>query len=508
MFEKGIVDAAKVTRSALQNAASIAAMVLTTETADHRPARAEAGRARRRRRLWRRGHGLLAQGPRTATSSRTVLALIRARAVLGVGATNFEQFQSERLDPGQDAMERPERPRHAASSPLLAASRACNHRAMGGPGEIDETPTLVIPIVPDRSPAQTTPSRSAIIKRALVVLAVVVVVFGIVLPRLIDFGAVRDALAALTAGQLALLAAASAVAYVVNAGPYRVLVHGLTWPRAVGSDMAARAVVSTVPGPTDVATRFVLYRQWEIPTDVATAGIVFAALFETFSILALPPIATVGVLLSGGPTSERALPFALLSLLVLIAGALLLLTIVRSYRLARTIGEWLDRVARRLWTLFRRTPPEQIVERVLDLRVRAKAMLSRHGLLGFAAAVGAKLAWFLVLEVALWCVGIGPDVLPPSAVLASMAVVGIVALIPITPGAVGITEVAYIGVLSSVAPGLTEELTAAILLYRIAQWLVPIPIGWVLLIVMRRGHWGEVFEAPDVAPGATALVEP
>jgi chaperonin GroEL len=32
MFKKGIVDARKVTRSALQNAASIAAMVLTTET--------------------------------------------------------------------------------------------------------------------------------------------------------------------------------------------------------------------------------------------------------------------------------------------------------------------------------------------------------------------------------------------------------------------------------------------------------------------------------------------
>jgi chaperonin GroEL len=32
MFKSGIVDAAKVTRSALQNAASIAAMVLTTET--------------------------------------------------------------------------------------------------------------------------------------------------------------------------------------------------------------------------------------------------------------------------------------------------------------------------------------------------------------------------------------------------------------------------------------------------------------------------------------------
>ncbi len=32
MIDAGIVDPAKVTRSALQNAASIAAMVLTTET--------------------------------------------------------------------------------------------------------------------------------------------------------------------------------------------------------------------------------------------------------------------------------------------------------------------------------------------------------------------------------------------------------------------------------------------------------------------------------------------
>ena len=32
MLERGIVDPAKVTRSALQNAASVAAMVLTTES--------------------------------------------------------------------------------------------------------------------------------------------------------------------------------------------------------------------------------------------------------------------------------------------------------------------------------------------------------------------------------------------------------------------------------------------------------------------------------------------
>ncbi len=55
MFKKGIVDAAKVTRSALQNAASIAAMVLTTETLDDRHPGEGEGRRRRRPRPRRRG---------------------------------------------------------------------------------------------------------------------------------------------------------------------------------------------------------------------------------------------------------------------------------------------------------------------------------------------------------------------------------------------------------------------------------------------------------------------
>ncbi len=326
-------------------------------------------------------------------------------------------------------------------------------------------------------------------------------VFGIVLPRVVDYGAVRAALAALTPGQLALLGATSAVAYVANAGPARILVPGLSWPRAVGSDLAARAVVSTVPGPTDFATRFVLYRQWSIPTDVASAGIVLAALFETFSCLVLPVIAIVGVLVTGHPTQSRALLLALIGLVVLVAAAVLLVSVVRSESLARRLGGWLDRMAQRTWKLLRKTPPTGIVEGMLDLRERSKAMLTQHGWPGFAAAVVARLAWFVVLEVALWCVGVGPDVLPPSAVLAAMAVVGIVSLVPITPGAVGVTEVAYIGILSSVAgSGMTEQLTAAVMLFRIAQWFMPIPIGWVLLLAMRRGHWGELLSGPGVAP--------
>ena len=354
---------------------------------------------------------------------------------------------------------------------------------------------------PGGAATQPTPSRRAIAGRALVLVGALVFVFGVVLPGLIDYDAVRAALAALTPGQLALLGATSAVAYVVNAGPTRVLVPGLSWPHAVGSDLAARAVVSTVPGPTDIATRLLLYRQWSIPTPIASAGIVLAALFETFSYFALPLIATAGLLVTGHPAETRAFLLALIGLIVLVAAAVLLSSIVRSESLARKLGGWLDRMAQRIWKLFRKTPPTGIVEGILDLRERSKAILTQHGLRGFAAAVVAKLAWFVVLEVALWCVGVGPDVLPPSAVLAAMAVVGMVSLVPITPGGVGVTEVAYIGIMSSVAgSGLTEQLTAAVMLFRIVQWFVPIPVGWVLLLVMRRGHWGELLGGLGTAP--------
>ena len=59
MFAKGIVDAAKVTRSALQNAASIAAMVLTTETLVTDVPEKQAASCRRWPWPRRRRHGLL-----------------------------------------------------------------------------------------------------------------------------------------------------------------------------------------------------------------------------------------------------------------------------------------------------------------------------------------------------------------------------------------------------------------------------------------------------------------
>ena len=157
-------------------------------------------------------------------------------------------------------------------------------------------------------------------------------------------------------------------------------------------------------------------------------------------------------------TRSKALVLALIGVAVLAVAVVVLVSVVRSDGLARRLGGWLDALATRIWTLFRKTPPSGIVEAMLELGESAKAMLTRRGVVAFAAAVVARLAWFVVLEVALWSVGVGPELLPPATVLAAMAVVGMVSLPPITPGAVGVAEVAYIGILSSVAgPGSADS---------------------------------------------------
>jgi uncharacterized membrane protein YbhN (UPF0104 family) len=348
--------------------------------------------------------------------------------------------------------------------------------------------------------AASRPSRRQVAARLMLLVAIVVLVFAVILPRVVDYDQVRAALASLSTTQLVALIVATVIAYVANAAPSWILIPALTWPRAVGADIASRAVVSTIPGPTDIATRFMLYRQWQIPAETATAGIVFSAFFETTSALVLPLIATLAVVVTGSTTEPAVIWLSMIGLLVLVVSVALLAGLVRSESLARRFGDWLERVATRLWKLFHRTPPAGIAKGVMDVRARSKDTLSAHGLEGFGAAVVAKLVWFVVLEVALWSVGITPAILPPPVVLAAMATVAVVALIPITPGAVGVTEVAYIGFLTAVGgAGLTEQITAAIVIYRAAQWLAPIPIGWILLVIMRGSHWREIEQAPDVA---------
>ena len=318
---------------------------------------------------------------------------------------------------------------------------------------------------------------------------ILAVVFVVALPRIVDYRAVALAIASLGPRDVLLLVVTTCIAYVANAAPYRILVREISWPHAVGADLAGRAVASTIPGPTDIATRLLLYAQWRVPLDRASAGLVIGGLLETVSALVLPLIAVVVIVVGGGAIEPAGAMLAAIGVLVLALGTALFSAIVRSERLARRIGDGMARAIAWVFARLRRRGPAGVSDAVMDLRVQFHDILNRDGLEAYGAAVLAKLAWFVVLMVSLRACGVGPEVIAPATVLATMAVVSIVALIPITPGALGVSEVAYIALLTaSIDPAHTAQVAAAVLLYRVAQWLIPIPLGWALFIVMRRGH--------------------
>jgi hypothetical protein len=349
-------------------------------------------------------------------------------------------------------------------------------------------------------------SRRAILTRVGLLVGIMAIVFVLILPRVVDYGAVAAALSGLTALQLAALAATTALAYVGNAAPSRVLVPGLSWPHAVGSDLAGRAVVSTIPGPTDIATRFLLYRQWSIPADVATAGIVFNAFFETLSDLVLPLIATLGVLLAGHAPRPTVAALSVIGVIILVFALLLLVAIVRSESLAGRLGRLLESLARRLWGLFRRPPPSGIAEGVCGPRAIAGHAV-RRGALG-TGRPSTHACWFLVLQVSLWSVGVSSDVLAPSAVLTAMAAVALPGADPDHPGRSASARSPMSGSLGRGGRCGDRADHRRDRDLPLCQWFVPIPLGWTLLVIMRGSHWRELEGGCRVPADAAAASEP
>ena len=168
----------------------------------------------------------------------------------------------------------------------------------------------------------------------------------------------------------------------------------------------ARAVVSTIPGPTDLATKFVLYRQWSKSTLSAvgrgscsrgsSSSSQRSSCHSSRRLRSSPRATPRDRWSSGSPRSgwRRHRRDAA----------------DRRHRpvgVARAEARGLARAARRP-PLGDRSPDAAERDRGQGdgcARMNEKETLSAHGVVGFGAAVLSKLAWFLVLEVSLWAVG-------------------------------------------------------------------------------------------------------
>lgn len=335
------------------------------------------------------------------------------------------------------------------------------------------------------------PSRRAAILRTALVLGVLILVFGIILPRFVDYAAVLDAFRSLTLVELVIMVIATLVAWTVSGLMFSVLIPTLRLGRATEGYVILSGIGASVPmGPWNMAVLWVVMRGWRVTNEQATSGIAAYGVINTLTRLAMPLVAIVALAISGtNPESGgAALVIAGIATAALVIVAGLIVAIVRSDRTAEAAANGIQRLVGALMGRLHRSIPD-VRTGVHAFRDEIGALVRRRGLAAMTVGTIGQVVWCIVLIIALRLVGISSTVLTPGDVLAVFALTSVITIIPIAPGGAGIPEILYIAGLTAIAGPTNEALvTAGVMLFRLFQWFLPIPVAWTLLKVVRRGR--------------------
>jgi uncharacterized membrane protein YbhN (UPF0104 family) len=381
----------------------------------------------------------------------------------------------------------------------------------------DDTPAEA-PIDPDATPDAVgsiadakPPSRRDAILRVGIVVGVLVVVFGVILPRFIDYQQVLAALQGLTFEDVLIVSVFGVIAWVLTGAIFTALIPGLGLIRGVQAYLILTGIGASIPlGPWNMAVLWVVIRGWGRPVATTTGGILLYGIFDQLSRFGLMFIAGIVLLLAEATNRGVSVESGLIVAYLVVGGALFvglglgLVLVVRSERLARKLGRMAERVIGAVLRRIGRPVPD-VEGALVRFRVTLGDTVRSRGLVAFIVAMASKFAWAVLMIVAMRVMGVSERELPSSIILAGVAGVFVITVLPISPGGAGVPELLYISFFTAYTGGAdSSAISAGVMLFRAFQWLLPIPLAWILLGVSRRGKpllpTKSEFQARDAPP--------
>lgn len=326
------------------------------------------------------------------------------------------------------------------------------------------------------------------IARAVVAIAVLVVVFGFAIPRIADYGEAWDAIVAMTAGELVVLAIAG-LWNLFTYWPVLVLAQpGLRLREAAVVNQASTAVANTVPAGAAVAVgvTFRILRDWGFTTESITNQTVLTGVWNQLVKFAMPVIAVL-IVATTGELEGRFVDLAFwgIGFLVVLIGVFFV--VLRIPRATERTGAALDRFVSWLLRVVRRPRPTAIQPWLVRLRRQMIELLRHRALALSAAVIVSHLSLYLMLLACIRVIGLSAAELSWSKVLVGFALVRLLSAIPVTPGGVGVVELGYVGFLATGhAEGLDSAITAAVLVFRAITYVLPVVIGALSWILYQR----------------------
>ena len=367
-----------------------------------------------------------------------------------------------------------------------------------------QNPSVASPMSQPAFAYASPPSRRTTIVRTIIVIGFFIFVYGILLPRFIDYQEVLASLQALSAAQLGITLILGFIMWVLASSVQAALLPGLGLVHSTQSFLSGQAVSNTIPGPVDLAVRYILYRQWGHAAEPSSFSIVLAGVFDQLAALSLPIIAVVLLALSGTVNG----PLLVLGIIGAVAIGLIFgvgIKALRSESFAARIARLSERIIRAVFHFIRRPTPTGIPERALAVRASVKDLLLSRGGLAYGADLSGRLFYGLVFLVCLRETGVAESAISGAEIIAVYAAVGILLILPISPGGAGTPQVLYIGLLTNIAPDYSAQISAGVFLYFTVQWILPTIIGWIVLGVLRRGRpLLSMAPVPKGTPGPAA----
>ncbi len=319
-------------------------------------------------------------------------------------------------------------------------------------------------------------------------LAVIVVVFAVVLPRIANYSEVWDVLTGLSNLQLLALAVATAINVSTYGPPWMAALPGLGYRQSMVLTQTSSALSIALPGgdAVGIAASYAMLRQWGFRRGaVATAVVVTSAWNQIVNVTL--PLFALGLLLLTGGSSPVLVTAGLIGMAAIAVFTVALVLGLRSEHQAHAVGDWAERLVNRVLRLIRRPPRSGWGPSFARFRAEAIELLARRWAVITLAAFVGHLTVFGVLLVSLRVTGVGADQVTWVEALAAWGLVRLLTAVPITPGGVGIVELGLSTALVGFGAG-NAEAVAAVLLYRILTTLPTLVLGAALGLTWRRHH--------------------
>jgi putative heme transporter len=320
---------------------------------------------------------------------------------------------------------------------------------------------------------------------------IVVAIFWWAIPRFANYRDVWAAMKTLTPIEAWSLVAATVFNLVTYWWANQAALPGLGIGKAAVLTQTTTTVANTLPagGAIAVGLTYSILDSWGFSGTSIALYVGVTGIWNIFTKLALPILSLVFLALSGHLTTTYIVA-AILGVIVLSVGIGLFTLVFRSEEFAIRIGNWLGRVASSFRGLLHKPPVTTWGEGAARFR-RDTIVLVEHRWFRLTLMTAlSQVALFLVLLLSLRHLGVSEQEVSTAEAFAVYAFSRLLAVVPITPGGVGLIDLGYIGGLTAFSGEEKAAIVAAVLLFRALTYAIQIPIGALTYLIWRiKSDW-------------------